>query len=275
MSRRKRASPRKKAFRALTALLCAGTVAWAAHAVRPDSPGPSGPAPAPAPATPDQAERSAPADTVTDDPKPPSPKPRDSPEPPKAPRYQENGPGTYTWAGGTGRRVGSGGRLIRYGVKVEDGTGLDAGKTADEIDGILRDRRGWTRQGAASFQRVGSPPYDMVVQVVSPGTTDRLCGAWGLDTGGEVNCANAPDLVVNVRRWVELSEQYPDRAHDYHALIINHEVGHVLGYGHRGCAGPGRPASAMMQQIKGLKGCVANPWVHDEDGSFIGGPKVP
>ncbi|AXU16392.1 DUF3152 domain-containing protein [Streptomyces clavuligerus] len=186
-----------------------------------------------------------------------------------------NGPQTYTWAKGSGPRAGDRGRLIRYGVRLEDGTGLDVDDIAGEIDGILRDPRGWTRRGAASFQRVSSPPYDMVVHIVSPGTTDRMCGRWGLDTGGRVNCANAPDLVVNVRRWVELSEQYPDRPHDYHALIINHEVGHVLGYGHRGCSGPGQPASAMQQQIKGLKGCTANPWVYDADGAFIGGPKLP
>lgn len=186
--------------------------------------------------------------------------------------YAENGPGTYRWAKGTSPRAGTGGRLIRYGVKLEDGTGLDVQRIATEIDGILRDRRGWISSGEASFQRVDSPPFDMLVHVVSPGTTDKLCGAWGLDTRGQVNCANRPDLVVNVRRWIELSEQYPDRPADYHALIINHEVGHVLGHGHRGCPGRGKPAPAMMQQIKGLKGCRANPWVYDGEGRVIDGP---
>ncbi|MER6910221.1 DUF3152 domain-containing protein [Streptomyces sp. NPDC000594] len=189
--------------------------------------------------------------------------------------YQENGPGTYTWARGGGERAGDRGRLIRYGVKLEDGTGLTADAVAEEIDGILRDPRGWTRQGAASFQRVASPPYDMVVHVVSPGTTDKLCGQWGLETRGQVNCASAPDLIVNVRRWVELSDQYPNRPHDYHALIINHEVGHVLGHGHQGCPGAGRPAPAMMQQIKGVRGCRANPWVYEADGTRIDGPPAP
>ncbi|MFC8093354.1 DUF3152 domain-containing protein [Streptomyces sp. NPDC057301] len=189
--------------------------------------------------------------------------------------YLEHGPGTFTWAAPASGRAGRGGKLVRYGVKLEDGTGLDAAAVAAEIDRILRDDRGWTRQGVASFQHVSGPPYDMVVQIVSPGTADELCGAWGLDTGGELNCANAPDLIVNVRRWVELSDQYKGRPHDYHALIINHEAGHVLGYGHRGCPGPGKPAPAMMQQIKGLDGCVANPWVYDEAGRFIDGPRVP
>ncbi|WP_432042015.1 DUF3152 domain-containing protein [Streptomyces cadmiisoli] len=189
--------------------------------------------------------------------------------------YLERGPGTFTWAAPASGRAGRGGKLIRYGVKVEDGTGLDAAIAAAEIDRVLRDDRGWTRRGVASFQHVTGPPYDMVVQIVSPATADEMCGAWGLDTGGELNCANAPDLVVNVRRWVELSDQYKGRPHDYRALIINHEAGHVLGYGHRGCPGPGKPAPALMQQIKGLDGCVANPWVYDDAGTFIDGPRIP
>ncbi|MEW1615923.1 MULTISPECIES: DUF3152 domain-containing protein [unclassified Streptomyces] len=189
--------------------------------------------------------------------------------------YLEKGPGTFTWATPASGRAGQGGKLIRYGVKLEDGTGLDSAAVAAEIDRVLRDDRGWTRRAVASFQHVAEPPYDMVVQIASPKTADALCGAWGLDTGGELNCANAPDLIVNVRRWVELSDQYKGRPHDYRALIINHEAGHVLGYGHRGCPGPGKPAPAMMQQIKGLKGCVANPWVHDKAGTFIDGPRVP
>lgn len=272
---RRRRSPAATAVRVLLLLLCTAAAGWAGLQLVPvggtetsakRSPSPQdGTAPGPGTSA-APPKRAAPAS------EPPS---RGKDRPPARPRYQENGPGTYTWARGSGERAGTKGRLIRYGVKVEDGTGLDADDTAAEIHGILADPRGWTRQGAASFQRVDSPPYDMLVHVVSPGTTDELCGAWGLDTGGQVNCANAPHLVVNVRRWIELSDQYPDRPEDYHALIINHEAGHVLGHGHRTCPGPGRPAPAMMQQIKGLKGCVANPWVYDAEGELIDGPRVP
>ncbi|QDY79674.1 DUF3152 domain-containing protein [Streptomyces qinzhouensis] len=273
-ARRGRRSPAAAALRVLLLLVCTGAVGWAGLALLPDRAADDGATPPPRPTAPvnDGPTPSAPPSRPSAAAEPPS---RGEDRPAAQARYPVNGPGTYTWAKGTGTRAGTKGRLVRYGVKLEDGTGLDVDELAAEIDGILRDPRGWTRQGAASFQRVGSPPYDMLVHVVSPGTTDRLCGRWGLKTEGRVNCANAPHLVVNVRRWIELSPQYRGRPADYHALIINHEAGHVLGHGHRGCPGRGRPAPAMMQQIKGLKGCTANPWVYDRAGKLIDGPPEP
>ncbi|MFI1829313.1 DUF3152 domain-containing protein [Streptomyces sp. NPDC020412] len=263
----------------LLLLVCVGAVGWGGLTVLSDGSDSRGAASS-GPNRPDPDAGAAPEATSSEaaksKPSPEAERPVDSgDERSERSSYRERGPGTYTWARGTGTRAGHSGRLVRYGVKLEDGTGLDVDDVAAEIDGILRHERGWTRKGVASFQRVSSPPYDMLVHIVSPATTDALCGAWGLDTGGQVNCANAPDLIVNVRRWIELSEQYRGRPHDYHALIINHEAGHVLGYGHRTCAGPGKPAPAMMQQIKGLRGCTANPWVYDADGALIDGPKAP
>ncbi|GAA5030615.1 DUF3152 domain-containing protein [Streptomyces siamensis] len=190
------------------------------------------------------------------------------------PAYPVHGPGTYTWAEGSSQRIGTGGTLMRYAVRLEDGTHLKIADVAQEIRDIFADPHGWTRQGVASFQQVDRPPYDMLITLASPDTTDKLCAQWGLDTGGEVNCGVRPNLVVNLRRWIELSPQYTGRTHAYHTLIINHEAGHDLGYGHRTCPGPGLPAPVMMQQIKGLKGCTANPYVYDDDGRFIDGPKV-
>ncbi|CAM5510039.1 hypothetical protein STENM36S_00139 [Streptomyces tendae] len=185
------------------------------------------------------------------------------------------GPGTFVTAKADGTTVGTGSRVRRYKVLVEEGIDIRPSAAAAEISGVLADRRGWTQDGANSFRLVSSGSYDFVVKIATPGTVDRICGAAGLLTRGEVNCSVGTDVVVNLKRWVLGSPEFDGPLHEYRALIVNHEVGHRIGHGHETCPGAGRPAPAMMQQIKGLKGCVANAWPYDEDGAYLGGPSVP
>ncbi|MFD5321610.1 DUF3152 domain-containing protein [Streptomyces sp. NPDC127098] len=186
----------------------------------------------------------------------------------------ETGPGTFRVAGGGGEPVG-GDAVLTYRLEVEDGIELDPDEAAAEVQVILADPRGWTAEGDTGFQLVGDGPADFVVQIATPGTVDAICGQYGLDTRGEVNCSVAQTVVVNLRRWVEGSPQFPGPVEEYRALIVNHEVGHYLGHGHEGCSEPGAPAPAMMQQIKGLDGCVANAWPYDENGTYLSGPALP
>ncbi|MDT0611616.1 DUF3152 domain-containing protein [Streptomyces lancefieldiae] len=206
-----------------------------------------------------------------------SPSAKASPSPSPSPSVIDipaTGPGTFVTAEADGTTVGTGGRVRRYKVLVEEGLDVRASAAAAEISDVLADRRGWTRDGTNSFRLVSSGSYDFVVKIATPGTVDKICGAAGLLTRGEVNCAVGTDVVVNLKRWVLGSPQFDGPIGEYRALIINHEVGHRIGHGHETCPGPGLPAPAMMQQIKGLKGCVANAWPYDRDGDYLGGPSV-
>lgn len=160
-------------------------------------------------------------------------------------------------------------------MQVEKGIELSERQAAVEIETILAHPRGWTSDGRNSFQLVASGPSDFDVKIATPGTVDEICGAAGLLTRGEVNCTVGRTVVVNLKRWVLGSEQFDGPVSEYRALIINHEVGHRLGRGHVTCGGDGEPAPAMMQQIKGLHGCVANAWPYAENGTYITGPAVP
>ncbi|WP_329540813.1 DUF3152 domain-containing protein [Streptomyces sp. NBC_01220] len=162
-----------------------------------------------------------------------------------------------------------------YRVEVEKGSGLDADEAAAEVARILAAPLGWSHHGKHSFRQVAEGPAGLVVRIATPATTDRICGKGGLDTHGEVNCRVGTDVMVNLKRWKTGSPEFDGPLADYRALIINHEVGHWLGHGHETCPGRGRPAPAMMQQIDGLKGCVANAWPYDADGKYLGGPSVP
>lgn len=228
------------------------------------------PKPEPAPSRPE-----SPAPRAGTSPKPqPTPKPSPSQTKPSALPVPATGPGTFRTAAANGSTVGQGSRVRRYKVLVEDGLAIDSRSAAAEVSAILADRRGWTRDGVNSFRLVGSGSYDFVVKIATPGTVDRICGEAGLLTRGEVNCSVGTDVVVNLKRWVLGSPEFDGPIGDYRALIVNHEVGHRIGHGHETCPGPGKPAPAMMQQIKGLKGCVSNAWPYSAGGSYLGGPPV-
>ncbi|MFF0166114.1 DUF3152 domain-containing protein [Streptomyces prasinus] len=186
-----------------------------------------------------------------------------------------DGPGTFTTARTDGATVGSGSRVVRYKVMVEDGIDIPAADAAAEVSAVLADERGWTRGGTHAFRLVSSGTYELAVKIATPSTVDRICGEAGLLTRGEVNCRVGENVVVNLKRWVRGSPEFDGPIGDYRALIVNHEVGHGIGRGHETCPGPGEPAPAMMQQIKGLQGCVANAWPYDRSGDYLGGPSVP
>ncbi|WP_078897078.1 DUF3152 domain-containing protein [Streptomyces sp. NRRL S-495] len=181
----------------------------------------------------------------------------------------------FTTAPGGTERVGTGERLYRYKVRAENGLKVTPAQFAAEVDAVLGDtRRGWAAGGERAFQRVDADPVDFTVYLATPQSTDRICGQYGLDTGGWVNCAAGKQVVINLKRWQELSEFYTGKPELYHALAVNHEVGHIIGQGHVDCPGQGAPAPVMMQQIKGLHGCVPNGTPYAEDGTLITGPPV-
>ncbi|UUN25298.1 DUF3152 domain-containing protein [Streptomyces sp. FIT100] len=209
----------------------------------------------------------------------PAPTPTRTPTPTPTPTeidVPSTGTGTFVTAQASGAKVGHGPRPIRYAVEVETGLDISPTQAADEIADILAAPRGWTRNPAHSFQLVSAgQPHDLTVRIATPGTADALCWA-GIqqDTQGEYNCEVPGGVVVNLKRWVKGSPTFDGPIHDYRALIINHEMGHFLGHTHTTCAGPGHLAPVMMQQIKGLHGCIANAWPYDENGRFVTGPHV-
>ncbi|MFC8428421.1 DUF3152 domain-containing protein [Streptomyces sp. NPDC057253] len=185
-----------------------------------------------------------------------------------------SGPGTFVTAPGESAKVGKG-TPLRYRVEVEKGIAISPEDVAEQVERALADPRGWTADGHSAFRRVADGPTDFRVRLATPATVDKFCAEGGLDTGGKVNCSVNRNVMVNLRRWVLATEFYSKDVVGYRSLIINHEVGHFLGHGHVTCPGKGQPAPAMMQQIKGLLGCVPNVWPYDSDGRPITGPAVP
>lgn len=234
-------------------------------AAAPQTPDTTAPRPSQAPPSPAAEAKASPSPS-------PSRSPEKEPDPPAT--VPRQGSGNFTTAEASGAKVGTG-TPRRYRVQVEDGTGLSAAGAAREIEQILAHPRGWAAHGRGAFQLV-SENADFVIRIATPETADKLCLAQGLNTRGEYNCETTEGVVVNLKRWLQGSPTFSGTPAEYRHLIINHEIGHEIGIrSHMTCPGPGKPAPVMMQQIKGLRGCVSNAWPYDEDGRYITGPIVP
>ncbi|WP_344053339.1 DUF3152 domain-containing protein [Streptomyces thermoalcalitolerans] len=180
------------------------------------------------------------------------------------------GPGEFETVPGTARAPGKGrtyGRTYTYRVDVEKGLGLDGELFAEAVHRTLNDDRSWAHGGRRAFERVSSGRPDFVITLASPGTTAVWCAKSGLDTTQEnVSCdsASTERVMINAYRWAQGSETYGDKMYAYRQMLINHEVGHRLGYGHVTCDKDGALAPVMQQQTKFLEyngiRCLPNPW---------------
>jgi hypothetical protein len=145
-------------------------------------------------------------------------------------------------------------RTVR--VEVEGGLPVDPTAVANFVLGTLNHPRSWGADGPAFARTDG--PADVVVVLASPRTSAELCRP--LDTGGTLSCSVGDRAIITHHRWVLAHPDYGDDRTGYRHYVVNHEVGHVLGYGHVPCPGPGVLAPVMMQQTLGLLGCAPNPW---------------
>jgi hypothetical protein len=202
------------------------------------------------------------------------------------------GAGTFAVApGGTGV-VGTGATLITYRIEVEEGISWGANPVwtpesfAAEADGILADPRGWIASvqspvtdaaqhmyGASwSFQRVSGDSFTVRVLLATPGTVDRMCGSIGLHTVGVYSCRIGKIVLINLRRWLNAAPGFPMNLDRYHTMVINHEMGHALGFQHMLCPAGGGLAPIMSEETMDLGGCQPNEYPFAPDGSFVDGP---
>jgi Protein of unknown function (DUF3152) len=185
--------------------------------------------------------------------------------------------GRFTTVHGSARQRGQG-RVYRYRVDVEKGLRLDGTLFAALVHETLNDRRSWGHGGAMTFRRVSTGRADFVVTLASPGTTDVWCAKSGLDTSiDHVSCDSAatPRVMINAYRWARGARTFGRDMLGYRQMLINHEVGHRLGHGHRGCPRDGSLAPVMMQQTKYLTTdgatCRPNAWPYPKRRTPHGG----
>jgi hypothetical protein len=130
------------------------------------------------------------------------------------------------------------------------------------VQEVLTDTRGWQRAGFA-LVRDDAAPY--LVVLAEAAEVDTLCLPY--DTVGTYSCQNGPVVALNADRWRTATPQWTGDLATYHQMLVNHEVGHLLGQHHPAsgragesqCPVPGRPALVMSQQSTELDGLPAEP----------------
>ncbi len=178
--------------------------------------------------------------------------------PPGGPVTQE-GTGNYRTIGKPGAHAGTTGKEFTYVIEAEDtiNTADFGGDDAFSamVDSTLTNPKGWTSEGKFKFRHIketATEKPDLRLQLSSQKTTEDVCGnSFKLETScfyGEGN-----RVVLNESRWVRGALPFDGDLGSYRQYLINHEVGHGLGFAaHQPCQKDGALAPIMMQQTLSL-----------------------
>lgn len=174
--------------------------------------------------------------------------------------FTEVGAKTWRVVPGTTPQVGQGtAKTFTYTVEVEDGIdtttfGGDDG-FARMVSETLANPKSWTHNPQFAFTRIdaasGVKP-DFRVSLSTPMTVREGCG---YDIELEASCYNPayvdgqPRVFINEARWVRGAVPFQGDVGSYRQYLINHEVGHAIGYQrHEPCGAQDQLAPVMMQQ---------------------------
>jgi hypothetical protein len=146
--------------------------------------------------------------------------------------------------------------LIDYRVERRSTDSATAGFEA-LVEQTLTDARGWPRAGF-TFERQATARFSVIL--AEPDEAEALCRPY--DVFRKYSCQNGPVVVINADRWRHATPEWTGDLATYRTMLVNHEVGHLLGMHHPKvqCPSAGVAAAVMAQQSTELNGCLPNGW---------------
>lgn len=145
-----------------------------------------------------------------------------------------------------------------YDVAVRGEVVTDPRAFAERAATILADERGWASEGELGFGEVADGG-DVTLVLASPdavAAAHRVCGR-------RFSCRVGDEVMVNDRAWRDATPAFRRAGGDlatYRRYVLQHELGHWLGYDHRECPRAGAAAPVMQQQSISLDGCTPQGW---------------
>ena len=151
-----------------------------------------------------------------------------------------------------------------------------------EIDDIIQNSKGWkslgwnfqrTDQDSGMFEVNGvgdddeDAPDDVILHLKSREEMGKIFPQSELRGLSVTDMGSRPmRIFFDYTNWTNVPSDFVGDLKTYHAYVVQHEMGHVLGYEHEQPTGDSnKNCPVMYQQTKGTRGkCVANPWASVE-----------
>jgi len=152
----------------------------------------------------------------------------------------------------------SGVQQVAYSVATRGNVSANVDEFKATILSTLNSPNGWSRMGVRFNEVASGGQFTFWLSEASQMTT---FSANGCDT--YASCRVGTNVIFNQDRWLGGSTAWNNAGGSlggYRQMVINHEVGHWLGHGHRSCQGAGQPAPVMQQQTLDMQGCAPNSW---------------
>ena len=197
--------------------------------------------------------------------------------------FTEAGSKQWRVVGGSTPEFGKGTEYhFTYTVEIENGVNTTAFggdvAVATMVDSTLANPKSWIHDPRFAFRRIDKGEPDFRISLTSRQTIREACG---FEIPIDSSCYNGSmdRVLLSEARWVRGAPAFDGDIGSYRQYLVNHEVGHAIGYHqHQPCETDGGLAPIMMQQTFGTdndaiaaldpdgvvpmdgKSCRFNPW---------------